>query len=182
VTLALALLAGVLFPAFVIGFGQLLFPHQANGSLLRDEAGSVVGSELIGQRFSGPEFFHGRPSAAGADGYDAASSSGLNLALTNPGLLAVLEERAEAFRSENQLTHQDTLPADAITTSASGLDPHISPQTAYLQVARVAQARGLPEDEVRRLVERHIEGRELGVLGEPRVNVLRLNMALEAAQ
>jgi K+-transporting ATPase ATPase C chain len=182
VTLTLAMIAGILFPAFVIGAGQVVFPHQATGSLIRNEAGTVIGSDLIGQRFSGPEFFQVRPSAAGADGYNAAASSGLNLALTNPELLVTLEERAAAFRSGNSLSSADTLPADAITTSASGLDPHISPETAFLQVRRVSQARGLTEDAVRRLVERHIEGRELGLLGEPRVNVLRLNLALETAR
>jgi K+-transporting ATPase ATPase C chain len=182
ITLVLALLAGVLFPAVVIGAGQLLFPGSADGSLLRDAGGRVIGSELLGQRFQGEEFFHGRPSAAGSDGYDAAASSGLNLGPTNPELAVTVEERAQAYRAENGLTDGVELPADAVTTSASGLDPHISAANARLQVSRIARARGLPEATVRDLVERHIEDRALAFFGEPRVNVLRLNLALEEAQ
>jgi K+-transporting ATPase ATPase C chain len=182
VTLLLALLAGLLFPAAVIGIGQLAFSSQADGSLLRDDAGHVIGSKLIGQRFVGAEFFHGRPSAAGADGYDAAASSGLNLGPTNPDLRDTLAERAAAYRTENGLADDMPLPADAVTTSASGLDPHISPANAYLQAPRVAAARGMTEDAVRALLEQHIDEQTLGFFGEPRVNVLLLNLALDEAQ
>jgi K+-transporting ATPase ATPase C chain len=179
VTLLLALLAGVLFPALVLGIGQVAFPAQADGSLLRNADRQVIGSKLIGQRFSGPEYFHGRPSAAGADGYDAANSSGLNLGPTNEKFAETLRERARAYRKENSLTDDVDLPADAVTTSASGLDPHISAANAYLQAARVAATRGLPEAVVRDLVRDHVDGRVLGFFGEPRVNVLRLNLALD---
>ncbi|HEY7465428.1 MAG TPA: K(+)-transporting ATPase subunit C [Dehalococcoidia bacterium] len=181
VTLLLALLAGVLFPALVLGIGQVAFPAQADGSLLRNADRQVIGSKLIGQRFSGPEYFHGRPSAAGADGYDAANSSGLNLGPTNEKFAETLRERARAYRKENSLTDDVDLPADAVTTSASGLDPHISAANAYLQAARVAATRGLPEAVVRDLVRDHVDGRVLGFFGEPRVNVLRLNLALDEA-
>jgi K+-transporting ATPase ATPase C chain len=182
VTLVLAFLAGVLFPAFVIGSSQLFFPGNADGSLLRDAGGRVIGSELIGQRFQGEEFFHGRPSGAGPDGYDASASSGLNLGPNNPELATTVEERAEAYRAENGLADSVELPADAVTTSASGLDPHISAANARLQVPRVARARGLPEATVRDLVERHVEDPALGFFGEPRVKVLRLNLSLEEVQ
>jgi K+-transporting ATPase ATPase C chain len=181
VTLLLALLAGVLFPALVLGIGQVAFPAQADGSLLRNADRQVIGSKLIGQRFSGPEYFHGRPSAAGPDGYDAANSSGLNLGPTNEKFAETLRERARAYRKENSLTDDVDLPADAVTTSASGLDPHISAANAYLQAARVAATRGLPEAVVRDLVRDHVDGRVLGFFGEPRVNVLRLNLALDEA-
>jgi K+-transporting ATPase ATPase C chain len=179
VTLLLAVLAGVVFPAMVLGIGQVAFPAQADGSLLRNPDGPVIGSKLIGQRFSGPEYFHGRPSAAGANGYDAASSSGLNLAPTSEKLAETISERAQAYRAENGIPDDVQLPADAVTTSASGLDPHISAANAFLQVARVAAARGLPENVVRGLVRDHVDGRVLAFFGEPRVNVLRLNLALD---
>jgi K+-transporting ATPase ATPase C chain len=179
VTFVLALLAGGLFPALILGIGQLLFPAQANGSLVRDGQGQLVGSGLVGQAFAGPEYFHGRPSAAGADGYDASSSSGLNLAPSNPKLAETIDERARAYRAANDVPAGAPLPADAVTTSASGLDPDISPANALLQVPRIALARGLPEGEIRELVEDHVESVLLGFIGEPRVNVLRLNLALD---
>jgi K+-transporting ATPase ATPase C chain len=181
VTLLLALLAGGIFPILVVGLGQLVFPEQADGSLLRDSDGQVIGSELIGQRFQGPQYFQGRPSAAGADGYDAAASSGLNLGPTNAELAATISERAQAYRIENALGNDVELPADALTTSASGLDPHISAANAFLQVSRVALARGISETAVRALVETHMQGRVLGFFGEPRVNVLILNLALDGS-
>jgi K+-transporting ATPase ATPase C chain len=182
ITLILAGLAGVVFPAAVIGVGQVAFEERADGSLLRDEQGNVIGSKLIGQRFSGEQYFHPRPSAAGADGYDGSASSGLNLGPTNEQLLATIDERARAYRDENGVADHVELPADAVTTSASGLDPHISPANAVLQVARVARARGMSEDEVRDLVDEHTDDPALGFFGEPWVNVLLLNRALDEAQ
>jgi K+-transporting ATPase ATPase C chain len=175
----LALLAGAVFPASVLLIGQVAFPVQANGSLARDAEGRVIGSTIVGQTFTGPEYFHGRPSAAGPDGYDGSASSGLNRGPTNPKLLETIEERARVFRAENGLSPRVPLPADAVTTSASGLDPHISAANAFLQVARIAQERGLSETTVRELVQRSIEEPLLGFIGEPRVNVLELNLALD---
>nr|ART40316.1 K30 [uncultured bacterium] len=182
VTFLLALLAGVVFPAAVIGLGQLFFPGNANGSLIRNTAGEVIGAEPIGQAFTGDQYFHPRPSAAGTDGYDASASSGLNLGPTNPALLETVEERAAVYRQENGLDSDAELPADAVTTSASGLDPHISPANAYLQAARVAAARGISEDELRAIIDDHVDRPLLGFFGEPRVNVLLLNLALDRGQ
>jgi K+-transporting ATPase ATPase C chain len=179
VVLLLAVLAGVLFPLVVLGLGQAVFPKQADGSLLRDADGQVIGSELIGQRFSGSQYFHPRSSAAGADGYDASASSGLNLGPTNEQLTQTISERAQAYRAENGLADDVSLPSDAVTTSASGLDPDISLANAFLQVPRVARARGLSEAAVRQLVNDHAKG---GILGERRINVLLLNLALDEAQ
>lgn len=154
-----------------------LFPHQAAGSLVR-RGDAVVGSELIGQGFAGPGYFHPRPSAAGS-GYDAASSGGTNLGPNSPKLGDEVRELTATYRRVNGLAADVPLPADAVTRSGSGLDPHISPANAELQVARVARERGLPADEVRRLVAEHTRGRQLGFLGEPRVAVLPLNDALD---
>jgi K+-transporting ATPase ATPase C chain len=181
VTLVLGLLAGAVFPAVVIGIGQMAFADQADGSLVRNADGRVVGSTLVGQRFAAPRYFHPRPSAAGAEGYDAAASSGLNLGPTNEQLTETIAARAQAYRAENGLEGSVELPADAVTTSASGLDPHISPANAFLQIGRVARARGTTEEAVRDLVERHTDGRALAFFGEPRVNVLKLNLALDEA-
>ena len=167
---------GVAYPLAVTGVAQAAFPDQANGSLVRDKAGQVVGSALVGQAFSQPGYLHPRPSAAG-DGYDAAASSGSNLGPLNPGLIARVKTDADALRAE---TGAAVLPADAVTTSASGLDPHISPAYAELQAARIAKARGVGEAQVRKVIEQHVEGRTFGVLGQPRVNVLLTNMALDA--
>ncbi|MEN5147050.1 potassium-transporting ATPase subunit KdpC [Brevundimonas diminuta] len=167
---------GVGYPLAVTGVAQAAFPDQANGSLVRDEAGQVVGSALIGQTFAQPGYLHPRPSAAG-DGYDAAASSGSNLGPLNPDLIARVKTDADALRTEAGMT---AIPADAVTASASGLDPHISPAYAELQAARIARARGVEEAQVRDVIRRHVEGRTFGVLGQPRVNVLMTNRALDA--
>jgi K+-transporting ATPase ATPase C chain len=158
---------------------QVLFPHQANGSLVTVN-GKVVGSALIGQSFTKPEYFHGRPSAAGNNGYDATSSGGSNLGPTNQKLVDRVKADAEKFRTENP-TYTGPIPADLLTSSGSGLDPHISPASAQAQVARVAKARGVTPDRIGELVARHTEGRQWGLLGEPRVNVLLLNVDLDQA-
>jgi K+-transporting ATPase ATPase C chain len=175
--LLLTLLTGAVFPLVVAALARPLFPYQADGSLTwRD--GSVVGSELIGQNFSRPGYFHPRPSAAG-DGYDGTASNGSNLGPGNPKLHQDVRELADAYRRTNTLALAATVPIDAVTRSGSGLDPHISPANAALQIARVAQERRLGEEEVRRLVAAHTLERQLGFLGEPRVNVLTLNLALD---
>ena len=167
---------GVAYPLAVTGVAQAAFPEQANGSLVRDKAGQVVGSALIGQSFAAPGYLHPRPSAAG-DGYDASASSGSNLGPLNPDLIARVKADAETLRTE---AGEAVIPADAVTTSASGLDPHISPAYARLQIARIASARGVGEAQVREVIEQQVEGRTFGVLGQPRVNVLLTNRALDA--
>jgi K+-transporting ATPase ATPase C chain len=167
---------GVAYPFAVTGVAQTVFSEQADGSLVRDKAGKVVGSALVGQTFAAPVYLHPRPSAAG-DGYDASSSSGSNLGPLNPDLIARVKTDADALRAE---TGAAVIPADAVTASASGLDPHISPAYAELQIARIASARGVGEAQVREVIEQHVEGRTFGVLGQPRVNVLLTNMALDA--
>lgn len=160
---------------FITGVAQLTFPYQANGSLLYVD-GKVVGSELIGQSFTSPGYFHGRPSARN---YDAEDSGGSNLGPTSAKLMEQVRQRVEQVRRENGLAPDAPVPADLVLASGSGLDPHISPESALLQVARVAKARGLPESEVKALVERHIEPPQFGVLGADKVNVLKLNIALD---
>ncbi|ANF53789.1 K+-transporting ATPase subunit C [Brevundimonas naejangsanensis] len=167
---------GVAYPFAVTGVAQTVFSEQADGSLVRDKAGKVVGSALVGQTFAEPVYLHPRPSAAG-NGYDASSSSGANLGPLNPDLIAQVKTDADALRAA---TGAAVIPADAVTASASGLDPHISPAYARLQAARIAQARGVAVQEVSKVIEQHVEGRTFGVLGQPRVNVLLTNMALDA--
>jgi K+-transporting ATPase ATPase C chain len=172
-------LTGVVYPLIVWGVGALAFPRQATGSLVFDSRGAVIGSKLIGQSFTGERYFHPRPSAAGADGYDAMASSPSNLGPTSKTLISAVETRvAEASRVDG--VPRGSAPVDMVTSSASGLDPDISPDNAYLQVARLAKARGMSVAEVRRLVASHVTSRDLGFLGEPRVNVLELNLALDA--
>lgn len=176
-----ALVLGLAYPLLVTGVARVAFPEQARGSLLVDAEGVVRGSRLIGQLFTSERYFHGRPSAAGA-GYDAAASGGSNLGPTSQALVKAVEERVAAAIAREVGLEPGTVPADMVTASASGLDPHISPATALAQVARVARARGLREDDVRALVTSRIEPRDLGFIGEPRVNVLELNLALDGMQ
>jgi len=196
-TLFFVVVTGIAFPLVVWAVAGVAFPSQAGGSLIRDARGSVVGSSLLGQTFTKPEYFHPRPSAAGA-GYDAANSSGTNLGPTSDKLVNGIEDDpqtkevdetylgfkdlADAYRQENGLAADAVVPADAVTRSASGLDPDISPGNAELQVARIAKARGLDPARVRQLVADNTQGRTLGIIGEPRVNVLRVNLALDSVK
>jgi K+-transporting ATPase ATPase C chain len=175
--LAFTVLVGLLYPLAITGIAQVAFPSRADGSLVKQD-GKVVGSSLIGQDFSGPLYFHPRPSSAG-DGYDAMSSSASNLGPSNPELLQVVRKRLRLYRAENGLPPSQEVPADAVTGSGSGLDPMISPENARLQAQRVADARGMTLDQVMALVGASTTGRSLGFLGEPGVNVLELNLALD---
>jgi potassium-transporting ATPase KdpC subunit len=186
VLVALTLITGLVYPLAMTGIAVLLFPHQAQGSLVERD-GKIVGSDLIGQAFTGDKYFHGRPSATNTPDpndatktvpapYNAANSGGSNLGPSNKALIDRVQGDIDALKKENP---SEPVPADLVTTSASGLDPHISPEAAQFQVPRIAKARNLSEDRIRQLVEEHTEGRFLGVLGEPRVNVLLLNLALD---
>jgi K+-transporting ATPase ATPase C chain len=179
--LVLSVLTGLAYPFAITGVAQVAFPHQANGSLIRIE-GKAVGSELIGQPFDGPNYFWSRPSATGPFPYNAGSSCGSNLAVTNPAQLEAIQSRVAKLR-ESGVAADQPIPIDLVTASGSGLDPHISVAAAWIQVPRVARARAekLSEEAIRRLIEQHTEGRQFGLLGEPRVNVLKLNLALDAA-
>jgi K+-transporting ATPase ATPase C chain len=174
-TLLFAALLGLIYPAVVARVGQALFPHQANGSLIR-ENGRVIGSELIGQRFESAGYFHGRPSAAGSEGYDATASAGSNLGPTSRALVERVKGDLAALQPSPA---SPAVPPDMVTASASGLDPHISPESALFQVPRIAKARGMAVEELRARVREHTEGRMLGFLGEPRINVLALNRDLD---
>ena len=177
ITLAFFIITGLAYPMAITGIAQLLFPKQANGSLIRQN-GVVRGSYLIGQDFKSAKYFHPRPSAAG-NGYDPMQSGGSNLGPTNKLFVASVARRVVEYRKENGLPPHTLVPPDAVTASASGLDPDISPENALLQAGRVAQARSLPAQKVLNLVKRYTDGRQFGILGEPRVNVVRLNMALD---
>jgi len=177
-TVLLCVITGLIYPGVVTGLAQLLFPWQANGSLLERD-GHVVGSALIGQTFTRPEYFHSRPSAAGA-GYDGTASAGTNKGPTDLKLADTLIAGNVSRVVEEDGARRGQIPADMVTTSGSGLDPHISPANAELQVARVARSRGLSADSVRAVLRRHTEGRQFGFFGEPRVNVLLLNLALDS--
>jgi len=178
-TLLFAVVLCGIYPVVIWGASLLLFPHAANGSLIESKDRTIVGSELLGQNFSGAKYFHPRPSAAGANGYDAVSSGGSNLGPTSQKLVDAVKARVEAYRTENSLAAGTLVPGDAVTASASGLDPHISTKNAGLQVPRVAQERGLGVEAVRQEVRKATDGRSLGFLGEPGVNVLKLNIALD---
>jgi potassium-transporting ATPase KdpC subunit len=180
------LVGGLAYPLLTTLVANLLFPYQAQGSLI-ERNGQIIGSELIGQQFTSPQYFHPRPSATlttdgtKPDPYNAAFSLGSNLGPTNKALISEVRNRAEAYRKENGLPANAKVPVDAVTASSSGLDPHITPANAELQIPRVAEERSIRESEVRRLVEENTEGRQLGFLGEQRVNVLELNLALDEA-
>ena len=177
VTVVFTLICGVAYPLLSTGIAQVAFHDKANGSLIKRD-GVVVGSKLIGQSFAAPQYFHSRPSAAGA-GYDGSASSGSNLGPLNPDLLKAVEDRAVAYRQENGLAADALVPVDAVTASGSGLDPHISIANARLQVARVARVRGLDVSVVEQLVKKYTDDRQLMVLGDPGVNVVELNLALD---
>lgn len=177
-TLILAVVCCGLYPLVVYGIAQVAFPHKANGSLITAKDGTVRGSELLGQNFTDAKYFHPRPSAAGG-GYDAANSSGSNLGPTSQKLNDALKDRIAAYRAENGLKETDAVPADAVSASSSGLDPHISLRNAELQIVRVAKARNLSEDKVRELIKQNTDAADFGILGESGVNVMKLNLALD---
>ena len=176
-TIATTILLGIIYPLVVTGLAKVMFPKQANGQLIERD-GKVIGSRIIGQPFTGAAYFHPRPSAAGNNGYDAANSGGSNLGPTNQKLIDRVKQDVATLQAENP---GQPVPIDLVTTSASGFDPHITPAAAEFQAPRVARERGLREDEVRRLIAKHTESRQLGFLGEPRVNVLELNLDLDSS-
>jgi K+-transporting ATPase ATPase C chain len=178
-TIVIAVVCCGLYPLVVFGIAQTVFHDKANGSLIVEKDGTIRGSKILGQGFTAEKYFHPRPSSAG-NGYDAANSSGSNLGPTSQKLNDAIKDRVATYRTENSLKDSDPVPADAVTASASGLDPHISLRNAELQIPRVAKARGLEADKVRTLVKQYTDSADLGILGEPGVNVLQLNLALDA--
>lgn len=173
------ILTGLVYPLAMTGMAQALFPSEANGSIIVQN-GKPIGSALIGQSFTSAYYFHGRPSAAGTDGYDATSSGGSNLGPTSKKLVETVKDNVDKVRDENKLDAQKSVPSDLVLASGSGLDPDISPAAAYVQIERVANERGFSDDAVRNLVKQHIKDRQFGLLGEERINVLALNLALDA--
>ena len=176
------LVLGILYPLAMTGLAQVFMPAKANGSLLTSASGAIIGSSLIGQVFTDAKYFHGRPSAAGADGYDATASSASNLAPTSQALVDTVKSRVASVTVENPGLASGTVPVDMVTASGSGLDPDITLANAYAQVARVAAARGITDAAVRGIVDANVTGRQFGILGEPRVRVLLLNLTLDAAK
>ena len=172
------IILGLLYPLLVTGISKIIFPAKSEGSLIYI-GGKAVGSELIGQNFIGDKYFHPRPSAAGKDGYDAMSSGGSNLAPTNKDFISTVSERLAAFKKENNLPDNTIIPADIVTASGSGLDPDISIESAMLQVKRISKARSIPANEIQDLITKNTENRILGFLGEPKVNVLKINILLD---
>lgn len=178
-TLLFAVVLSGIYPVVIWGAAQLLFPHQANGSLIESADRRIVGSELLGQNFTAAKYFHPRPSAAGANGYDATNSSGSNLGPTSQKLIDAVKDRVATYRTENGLSADALVPADAVTASGSGLDPHISPKNALLQAPRIAKERSLNLETVQIEIQKATDGRSLGIFGEDGVNVLKLNLALD---
>lgn len=175
-TMVTTVILGLIYPLVVTGLAQVIFPDKANGQLIRAADGTVIGSRIIGQPFSSPQYFHSRPSAAGATGYDGAASSGSNLGPTNQKLVDRVKADVERLQAENP---GKRVPVDLVTTSASGLDPHITPAAAEFQIPRIARERSVSQEQLRSLVSNHTEGRQFGFLGEARVNVLELNLDLD---
>lgn len=180
--IAMTILCGIIYPLAITGISQVIFPDQANGSMVTDASGKVVGSRLIGQNFKSDKYFWSRPSAAGDDGYDASASSASNKGPTSKDLIDFVDKYAADYRAANGLAADAPVPGQAVTRSGSGLDPHISPADAEIQTARVAKARNMSVEDVKKIVAQHTEGATLGFIGDPRVNVLELNLALDAAQ
>jgi K+-transporting ATPase ATPase C chain len=178
ITLVLLVICCGVYPLVIFGAGQLLFPKQANGSIVRDDKGNPIASTLLAQNFTADKYFNPRPSAAGT-GYDSTSSGGSNYGATSQALHDAVQQRVSDYRKANNLAADQLVPADAVTASGSGLDPHISLKNAALQLPRVAKARGLSEDDLKALVDKYTDGRDFGILGEPGVNIIKLNLALD---